>query len=78
MNDIKNVMNDAIYAFKNVEIAKHYDCSTSFRDKKSEKSGFDIAFKGDFSITPMQILTVGVATVIMCVALSVKKKCCKK
>ncbi len=78
MNDVKKAMDNAVYAFKNVEIAKHYDCSTSFRDKKTGKNGMEIAFKGDFSITPVQILSAAIVAACMCVALSLKKKCSKK
>ncbi len=74
MSDIKKTMDNAVYAFKNVEIAKHYDCSTSFRDKKTGKHGMEIAFKGDFSITPIQILAVGIVAACVCAGCAIKKK----
>ncbi len=66
--------NDAIYAFKNTEIAKHYDCKTEFRDKNSGKSGFTFCLKGDFSVTPMQILIVAAAAAGVCTVCFIKSK----
>ncbi len=74
---MKDMLNDAVYAFKNTEISKHYDCKTEFKDKSSGKTQFAVGFKGDFSVTPMQILIVGAAAAALCVACCVKKKLCK-
>ncbi len=74
---MKDMLNNAIYAFKNTEISKHYDCKTEFRDRYAGKTQFEVGFKGDFSVTPMQILIVGVATAALCISYCVKKKLCK-
>ncbi len=74
---MKDMLNDAFYALKNTEISKHYDCNTAFRDKSTGKTQFSVGFKGDFSVTPMQILIVGVAAAALCIGCCVKKKLSK-
>ncbi len=74
---MKNMLSDAIYAFKNTEISKHYDCKTEFRDKSTGKAQFAIGFKGDFSVTPLQVLIVGTAMACLCMGCCIKKKLCK-
>ncbi len=79
---MSNKISDAFCALKTTDIVKHYDCKTELRCKNSDKPGFAIAFKGDFSVNAFDIMVCGMAILgtmgVLCICKKLEKMKNKK
>ena len=75
---MSNMIKNAASVCKNLEITKHYDYKTEIKCKKNSFPCFSVHMKGDFTVSPLDILICAAVLAGMCAVCGIAKRSRRK